>query len=255
MSFNSFHRRRGVVLAAVLSLSMLVPGSFRMAHAQPPVAPPPATAPPADTVPASTSGGKRVMRANPVTEALKGLELTTDQKSKIKEIRAQSRKDIAAVTDRRSPEGMAKVRDINKKQVDDIKASLPADLQTRFQTAYDAAVAKSPAGGAGVPEALGLRDFKAPLAVLNLTPAEQAKVDPIARDAYDKIVEMRKDRTLKRADRSSKTETIITDMKTQVRPLLTTAQQTQLDTLDLKPKNAPGGGRRRLGAGGAPPAP
>ena len=138
MSFISFPRRRGIVLAAVLSLSVLVPGSFRTANAQPPVAPPPVAAPPADTAPAPAPGGKRVPRANPVNEALKGLELTADQKAKIKEIRAQSRKDMTAVTDRRSPDGMAKIRDINKKQVDDIKASLPADLQVKFQTAYDA---------------------------------------------------------------------------------------------------------------------
>jgi Spy/CpxP family protein refolding chaperone len=242
----SKNTRPGVLLAAVLSLSVLVPSSFRMAVAQPPAAPS------ADAAPANgrRQGGNRTMRANPVNEALKALTLTPEQDSKIKEIRAQSRKDLAAVTDRRSAEGMAKVRDINKKQVDDIKASLPADLQAKFQTAYDAAEKNGAA-------AAGLTEFKRPLQTLNLTPDEQAKVDPIAKDSYDKIVALRADSTLKPKDRTEKTETIITDMKAKIRPLLSADKQTQLDTLDLKPRPGRGGRRGQGGRGNgeAPPPP
>jgi Spy/CpxP family protein refolding chaperone len=238
--------RRGVVLAAVLSLALLVPGRFPAASAasQPPAAPPPASAP---VAPAPAA--KRTPRINALNEALKSLELTAEQKNKIKEIRAQSRKDLDAIPNRRSPEGQTKLRELNEKVAADIKASLPADLQAKFQTAYDAAEAKNAEQAKARGAAAGLRDFKQPLASLNLTADQQAKVDPIVKESYDKIVAMRQDRTMKRADRTSKLDATITDMKGKIRPLITPAQQTQLDALDLKPKSLQGGRNRGAGRG------
>ncbi|MES2463225.1 MAG: hypothetical protein V4671_21805 [Armatimonadota bacterium] len=243
----SVNFRRGVILAAVLSLAGLVPGSYRGAFAQEP--PPAATAPQeAPKAPAAN----RTMRANPLNEALKGLDLTAEQKNKIKEIRAQSRKDLDAIPNRRSPEGQTKSRELNAKVAADVKASLPADLQAKFQTAYEAAETKNADQARTQGAAAGLTQFKQPLTALSLTPEQQAKVDPIAKETYDKITAMRQDRSIKRAERDAKLDTIITEMKTKVRPALTPAQQTQLDTLDLKPKPAQGRRNRGGGRGNAP---
>ena len=244
----SFKYRRSVVLAAVLSLSVLVPGGFRMASAQPPAAAPAAPAP----------GARRAPRVNALNEALKSLDLTAEQKNKIKEIRANARKDMDAIPNRRSPEGQAKQREVNAKIATDVKASLPADLQAKFQTAYDAAEKKSADQAKEQAVTAGLAEFKRPLETLTLTTDQQAKIDPIAKASYEKVIAVRQDQTLKGKQRTEKIETIVTDMKTQVRPLLTAEQQTKFDTLDLAPKPARGGGgggRRRNGANAAPVTP
>jgi hypothetical protein len=82
----------------------------------------------------------------------------------------------------------------------DIKALLPADQQAKFQAAFDAAEAKN----AEQAKAAGLLVFKRSLEPLNLTAEEQAKVDPIVKDAYDKIAAAREDSTLNGRDRTTK---------------------------------------------------
>jgi Spy/CpxP family protein refolding chaperone len=236
----SVNTRRGAVVAIVLSLSVLVPGSFRMASAavQPPAAPAPEAAPRAQR-----QAGQRTPRVNPLNEALKSLTLTAEQESKIKDIRAQARKDLDAAPARGTAERQAKVRELNAKMAADIKALLPADQQSKFQAAFDAAEAKN----AEQAKTAGLLVFKRSLEPLSLTAEEQAKVDPIVKDAYDKIAAAREDNTLNGRDRTTKINTIISDMKLKIRPLLAPAKQAQLDTLNLTPRGAQG--RRRGGAG------
>ncbi len=240
----SFSTRRGVVIAAVLSLAVLVPGSFRMASAQPPAA---GAAPGAARPETQRQAGRRTPRLNPLNEALKGLDLTTEQKDKIKEIRAQARKDLDSTAGRGTADRQAKVRQLNTKMAADIKASLPADLQPKFQAAFDAAEAKN----AEQAKAAGLVTFKRSLEPLNLTSEEQAKVDPIVKESYDKIVAARLDTNLKGRERTTKINSIVSDMKLKIRPLLTPAKQTQLDTLDLTPRGGQGARRRGTRGNGA----
>ncbi|MBC8103500.1 MAG: hypothetical protein H7Z41_13055, partial [Cytophagales bacterium] len=245
-------KRSGAPLAAAFSLAAFVSGGVSPASAfsQPPAdAPPVAPAPP----PARQNAAPRF---NILNETLKALELTPEQRTKIQEIRAEYRKNGEAITAPRSPEGQVKVRELNQKLMADVKASLPSDQQTKFQAAFEEATAKAKVQNEARDVAAGLEAFRRPLAALNLSPEVLTKTDPFTQSAFDQIVATRKDRSLKRAERNAKQDTIIAEMKSKVRPLLTPAQQTQFDTLTFRPTPAQGRNRRPVApvAPAAPPA-
>jgi len=221
----------------MLGLGALVAGSFSPVFAQ--NAPPTTnTAPPANG--ARVRGGQR--QGNPLETALKAVDLTADQKTKIKAIAEKFKADMAAITDRRSPEGRAKVRTLNEQTLASVKAVLTSEQQPKFQAAYDEALAwRSPYGRA--------------LEQLQLSSDEKSKVTPILVAQMSDVEKMRQDTSIRGAARREKMAAMVTDLKAKIRPLLTADHQTQLDSLDLAARR--GGGRqggRRGGAAGAPAA-
>ena len=186
------------------------------------------------TTPAApVTAPQRAHRENPLREALLAANLTPDQETKIKAIQKQTSEATRALmnptagapTTDRSAE-REQIKALHEKEVTDIKALLTTDQLAKFQPVYDQGIAFAlPLGRALTP--------------LSLTDEEKAKVAPILTAAQAQMAELK---SVPNTERASKYAALIDSLKGQIRPLLTSSQQTQLDTLTFARQR---GGRGR----------
>lgn len=182
----------------------------------------PVNAPPVAVQPAPHHGGGEHAA---IQSGLAAAGVTPEQHAQIKALGAAHSAAVKAVADRQTPAGRDQVRQLNEKYLADVKAVLRPGQQARFQAAYDEEMAwNSP--------------FGRQLQILDLTAAEKSGIAPVLTPAATHWRDIQTDRSVPGKERRAEIAAIATDLKSKVRPLLTAAQQTQLDGLNLVPVHA-----------------
>ncbi len=200
------------------------------------------------TAPASSAPAQSVASADPVATAVAAVNPDETVKAQIDAIRAKYKQerdalspatsaDTAAGRPSWTPEQREQLAASEVKEVAEIKATLPAEQQAKFQSAYDAA--KLAQASAPI---LALLSEK-----LALTEDEKTKVTPIVAEYVGQSQKLRQDSTLDRDARREKQTALWDATKAKIRPLLTSEKQTTLDGI-----TPPRGGRPGTNGGGAP---
>lgn len=217
-------RKPLVASLSAFGLSLLALGATGgAAHAQDPAAAAPGQQRP------GRANRQNARRQPPILRALAGLDLTDAQKAKIEPLVAKYQSDVAALApeDRRT-----KSRELNQALLKDVTAQLTPEQQTKLRTGMRRA-----GGGA----------FGPLLRAIDATPEQRKAIDPIVKDANDKIAKLDDDATLKGRDKREKTQALVAEAVAKIKPNLTDEQKTKLDAAVAQMNQPRGAGNRAAG--------
>lgn len=223
----SLFRSRLFPLTTVVILSLFLAGN---AIAQPPQAP---------QAPISTVKTRKATKGHQsaLQQALASLNLTADQKAKIKPLtdtyRDETKKGATLTPLAR--------REKSKQLLKAINAVLTPEQQAKLKLAM---------ARISGPMASAARELK-------LTPAQRTKITPIVQKANEDIAKLNADKSLKGKAKRDKTQSIV---KTAVASIkanggLTDAQKTKLDTIAAKIGQRKPSAKKGMTPGAAVPAP
>ncbi len=193
-------------------------------------------------------GGRQGGQMVPMQTALAALNLSDDQKAKIKTITDQYRTDARGLRDLEPDALRAKNREMMQKITSDINAVLTPAQQTQFTEELKKA---RQAGRQGVRLGGSMGPFGPMLQQLDLTDEQKTKVDPIVKEATDELQKvMSAEPQGPSPEKMEKQKAIVDAAKAKIRPLLTPDQQTKLD--NYKERRPRQGGRAGRGPAGGP---
>ncbi|HVK02108.1 MAG TPA: hypothetical protein VM490_01415 [Armatimonadaceae bacterium] len=176
-----------------------------------------------------------------IQQALQAVGLTDEQKGKIEPLVAKFREETRAIGSDVTPEQRReKVQALNQKFLSDVEAVLTPEQKTKFQAELQKARQNAGNPAARIPQQL------------NLTEEQKTKAEPILKEFGDAWTKLQQDRTVERAARTEKTQALVADLKTKLRPILTPEQQKQLEEIRFGGGRGPGGAGRGQGGGARP---
>ncbi|MEI6430693.1 MAG: hypothetical protein WCP07_00795 [bacterium] len=225
-------KKNRLAVMAIFSLGLLA-GAAQAQDASASPAQPPATAtqsPANGTRQGGRFGGQRGAMQMPYKTAFKAINPTPEQQTKFDALEKTMMADLTELRDVAPEERRGKMQEASTKFEKGIEALLtPEQLPV-----YKDALEKERKRAQGGP--------MAQLEALNLTPEQKKQIEPIVKDTMAEIQKARQDRTGDRQTQMQQMMGILAGMKSKIRPLLTPAQQKQLDAMQLG-MGGRGGGR------------
>ncbi len=171
---------------------------------------------------AGRPGAMRAHKAQVMRKIGEKLNLTADQKARIKSIREDARRQFLAVRDDRSltPEAKrARILEIRKSTREQISRVLTPEQREKAK--------------AMLREAKGRRMARLGKA-LGLTPEQKARIKPILQDAKRQVKAVREDKSLTPEARKARIKEIRKSTREQISRVLTPEQRQKLDTIRSK---------------------
>jgi Spy/CpxP family protein refolding chaperone len=157
-------------------------------------------------------------------QQIETLNLTTDQKAKLKALREAQQKEWTALK-----KDKAALTEADKKQRREMQQKYQAEMKAILTPEQQAQLAQSHAQHQKGAQAKGPRTGMKE--ALNLTEAQQTKIKVLNQDFKTKRESLRKDASLTEAQKKEQMKAIAQQHRTEVKSMLTAEQQQKLETM------------------------